>query len=346
MADTYVPLGDNPDHVAHLCNALELGALTRAPRRLGGGFHHLVWRLETRCGTWVVKQLSPDTDLGDPAVVAHFNGSEAVAEKFAAHGIRAVHALSRDGDYLQLLEDTGYLVFPWSDAQALEEGDVSPPHALAVAELLAAMHSAGISAAGLALGGQEALPEADVAALVGEARDRGLAEADELERRLPGFRAICARHEAALRTLERHQVVSHGDLDQKNVMWDTDGRPVLIDWESACRLNPTFETVQEALDWSGLLTDFDRNLFGDFVKRYRNCGGPLEPGEVEAALQCVQGEWLDWLAYNIGRCLHLKDPGQRDLGHQQVALALSTLSLLEDLQPELLSILQGQSRKT
>jgi predicted Ser/Thr protein kinase len=37
--------------------------------------------------------------------------------------------------------------------------------------------------------------------------------------------------------LNKNTVVSHGDLDQKNVLWDKTGKPILIDWESACKIN-------------------------------------------------------------------------------------------------------------
>lgn len=346
LRNTYQPLRDNPAHVARLCALLDLGRPARPPRRLGGGFHHLVWRLDTDRCRWVIKQLSPDTDLQDPAVVAHFNASEAVAEKFSTVGVGAIHALRHDRHYLQLLDGTGYLVFPWTDARALEKGCVSRPHALTVARLLAQMHRANISASGLALAAQQAVPEADIAELVGLAKVQRLDAASELERRLPHLRTLCSAQAWALQTLAHHQVVGHGDLDQKNVLWDADGQPVLIDWESARRLNPTYETVQEALDWSGLLSRFDRALFGEFVATYRACGGPLERGEASAALHCILGDWLDWLAYNVGRCLNLDDPGQRAVGHEQIALVLSTLTLLETLTPELLSILEKQDSQS
>jgi hypothetical protein len=39
------------------------------------------------------------------------------------------------------------------------------------------------------------------------------------------------------------------------------GNPILIDWESARKLNPAYEIVNASLDWSGITTDFDSKLF-------------------------------------------------------------------------------------
>ncbi|RLA48946.1 MAG: hypothetical protein DRQ97_02350 [Gammaproteobacteria bacterium] len=34
-------------------------------------------------------------------------------------------------------------------------------------------------------------------------------------------------------------MISHGDLDHKNGLWDASGKPTIIDWESAIKLDPT-----------------------------------------------------------------------------------------------------------
>ena len=70
--------------------------------------------------------------------------------------------------------------------------------------------------------------------------------------------------------------MSHGDLDQKNVLWDANDVPILIDWESARRLNPLCEIVNASLDWSGITTShFDEALFTQMLKVYQ-----AESGEV------------------------------------------------------------------
>lgn len=339
----YTHLKDNPEHTRQLCEALGLGQSSGEVKRLSGGFHHLVWRLETARGSFVVKQLAPDTDMEDPAKREHFNASERVAEAFAESGIRAIHALRRGEDYLQLCDGIGYLVYPWTDAVALEKGVVSERHALEVARLLARMHRADIDAPVIAAEEQKPVTTPELREIARLAAEREVEGADEIARRLDEFEAICAARVEAAEILERRQVVSHGDLDQKNVVWSAEGEPVLIDWESARALNPTRELLEVALDWSGLRFTFDEPLFGRFIRAYQLAGGTMEPEEIDAAVRAVLGGWLDWLAYNLGRVLNLEQEQQRALGRRQVELALSTIALLQKLAPSLTAILEDEN---
>jgi aminoglycoside phosphotransferase (APT) family kinase protein len=339
----YTPLGDNPAHTSRLCDLLQLGASRGRPARLSGGFHHLVWRLETARGTYVVKQLAPDTDLGNPATAAHFNATERVAASFAACGIDAIHALPVDNVYLHVLDEVSYLVYPWTDAIALEKGIVSETHALKVARLLAKMHLADIKSPEIAAEEQEPVTEGEVENLVHLAMKHGVENSQEIKKRLPQFKCICAARADAVVILGQRQVVSHGDLDQKNVLWSDKDSPVLIDWEAARMLNPTREVLEEALDWSGFLSSFDEAVFGKFIREYQLAGGIMERGEIDAALDAVLGGWLDWLAYNVGRGINMEEEQQRALGNRQVALALSSITLLERLAPKLSAILEDKN---
>ncbi|MFS1511599.1 phosphotransferase [Chengkuizengella sp. SCS-71B] len=53
----------------------------------------------------------------------------------------------------------------------------------------------------------------------------------------------------AAKLLASNTVISHRDLDSKNVMWNQDN-PVLIDWESAGYINPMQDLIETAIYWS------------------------------------------------------------------------------------------------
>jgi thiamine kinase-like enzyme len=301
-----------------------------------------MWRLETDRGTYAIKQLA-DTDLSDAAAADHYNMTEAIAEAFAGRGVAAVFALRREASYLQLLENVGYLVYPWTDARALQLSRISEAHALKVAGVLARMHRADIDVPGLQEPEYDVHPEGKIIELVELAGGFGVQIADTLKDELPSFLAIAEAQEAAVRILEQHVVVSHGDLDQKNVLWDDAGRPVLIDWESARKLNPTFECVLEALDWSGITARFDQRLFEKFISAYISEGGVIERHAIEASFHCILGEWLGWLMYNVGRSFDLEDAEQRAIGAEQVDFALSTIMHLKQQIPGLLSLPTGRA---
>ena len=225
-----------------------------------------MWRLQTAEGQFAVKQLAPDTDLDDPSVRHRFNASEAVAEAFAGHGVPAVFSRSAGGEYLQLLDGTGYLVHPWRDAAAVPLGRVSEQRALEVAGILARMHALALDGPLPHRHDHDVPLEENIELLVDFAQGFHIRLAGTLRRALPSFREIARRQAAAIRVLDRRRVISHGDLDQKNVLWDAGGDPWLIDWESARRLNPGYEALLQALNWSGITRHFSPALFSAFFE--------------------------------------------------------------------------------
>ena len=333
-----IALADNPDHIRQLCARLAIGAPGLSLSAVQGGFHHRVWQLKTEGGVYAVKQLSTVTDLADQQVTAHFNFTEAVAEGFRAYGIHSISALPWRGEYLQLIGDAAYLVYPWSEAHALAVSQISEQHALQVAGILAAMHRADIAIPGQERPNEGKHLEQQIIAAVARASTLHVRYADELEQALPVFLEIAQRYSAAIPVLDQHRVISHGDLDQKNVLWDDAGRPLLIDWESARPLNPTHELLQTALEWSGISRQFNPQLLRAFLRAYQQGGGVIESECVEPALHHVIGDWLIWLMYVVDRSAIAADPLKRKRGADQFDLVFQTLMRLQDQFTELLSM--------
>lgn len=332
------PLSENPRHLQILCEGLQLGSPLQAIQRVLGGFHHLMWRLDTERGSFAIKQLAADTDVLDPQVFDHFNITEAVAEAFTDHGIQAVHALQYQGHYLQICDRSGYLVYPWSDARAMDSTSISEQQALQVARVLATMHQADIQMSGVRDSKFKRLSREEITALVAKAEHYCVHKAKLLREQLNEFFLIVAAHQSAIAVIHPHRVVSHGDLDQKNVLWDTAGRPVLIDWESARRLNPSYEIVLAALDWGGITSDLDHDLFRKIILAYQQAGGVIDRAAVQASFSCILGDWLIWLLYTIARAVDKADPGQRQDGSEQVDWILPTLLRLKQEIPVLLAM--------
>ena len=330
------PLPQNRDHIQHLCERLALGICTARPTPVAGGFHHRMWQLQTDRGHYAVKQLSPDYDLGRRELIVHCNATEAIAEAFASRGIPAIFARRQGDEYLQLVDDTGYLVYPWTRATALENSSIRTRHALAVARIMAAMHAADLGAPDLVDTPPDVHSEENILTLVGCTRALHGELWQELDARLQRFVDIAGRQRESLALLRRRTVVSHGDLDHRNVLWDEGERPVLIDWESARRVNPTYEILLEALDWAEVTSHFDLSRFASMLSAYRSAGGTLEPGLLEAAFDCVLGDWVNWLMYNVGRSIDQQDRQLSALGAEQVRLCLVTVSRLDSMMEDLL----------
>ena len=331
-------LSENPEHIAQLSRLLELGALRGTISPVNGGFHHSMWRLETQSGCFAVKQLADDMDMNDAATVAQINATEVTACEFSRHGIPALFSLHVERQHLQLLDAVGYLVYPWTSARACHRNGIEERHAVVVASTLARMHHSDVTVPEL-----QDVPSFPVTAervtdLVQLARQRNVRYSHILEDRLEDILQIVALHAPALERLKGHQVISHGDLDHKNILWDESGEPILIDWESARRLNPTYELLLEALDWGGITANFDARPFTTILRAYVDAGGVLVEDMIPAASDAIQGAWVSWLLYNVGRAVGLKDTHQRAIGSSQIDLVLSALLRMEKQKDRLTEI--------
>jgi len=297
-----------------------------------------MWRLETQSGCFAVKQLADDMDMNDAATVAQINATEVTACEFSRHGIPALFSLHVERQHLQLLDAVGYLVYPWTSARACHRNGIEERHAVVVASTLAHMHHSDITVPEL-----QDVPSFPVTAervtdLVQLARQRNVRYSHILEDRLEDILRIVALHAPALERLAGHQVISHGDLDHKNILWDESGEPILIDWESARRLNPTYELLLEALDWGGITANFDARPFTTILRAYVDAGGVLVEDMIPAASDAIQGAWVSWLLYNVGRAVGLKDTHQRAIGSSQIDLVLSALLRMEKQKDRLTEI--------
>ena len=332
------PLPDNPDHIRKLCDSLSLGVPERELTPVSGGFQHRMWRLDTAAGSYAIKQLSAQFDADMAAQRRHFNTTEAVAASFAAAGIPAVHALQAGGEFLQLLDGIGYLLYPWCDAQALSREELAGQHAAQVARILARMHALDLDFPELERHSFDTHTGENIEFLVSVATGAGAPFAGTLQKGLPSFLEIVEAQDAAMQCLAHRLVVSHGDLDHKNVLWDAQGAPLIIDWESARRLNPIHEGLLEALSWSGAEWQFEPGIFDQFVSAYRQAGGVIEREDAEPAYHRVLGDWVFWLMHNVGRYLGEDDAKSKTSLERQIVYALATLQRIMDHIPEFLSV--------
>ena len=299
-----------------------------------------MWRLDVEGGCFAIKQFADDVDTGDAATCTRLNATEATAQEFASRGIPALVSLCYNGKHLQVIEDVGYLVFPWTDSKARQKNDIDQYHAETVAGILARMHRANIHVAGLKELPTWPLTAERVTDLLALAQQRNVRDVNYMLERMADILTVVERQHSAQAILSQKKTVSHGDLDHKNVLWSESGKPLLIDWESARPINPTYELLVEALDWSGITAHFDHRPFESFLSVYVEEGGAIAVERIPAAFDAILGAWVNWMLYNVGRAVGLESLRQRAIGSEQIDLAMSALLRLEKNIPRLRDIAQ------
>lgn len=299
----------NHNHLIKICAGFNLGKPIGSPARVYGGLLHSMWKVDTDKAAFAIKQISQDINLTNDQIILNYNLTEEIASRFKELGIPAIHAINK----LTIIDAVGFLVYPWTNAKAVLVPTES--QALKIATILAKMHLINLK-----------MPE--------------MTEPDfpiHKTQELPDImRAANESYLNAIPILKQHLVISHGDLDPKNVLWDVHDNPILIDWESARLINPTYEIINTSLDFSGN----NQGLFINMIEEYKKSGGNLK--DIEAAFAGVLGNWINWLSFNIKRS-NSDDSEVKKMAQEQVDQTLTTIQRLEGIIPELIQIIRDKS---
>ena len=315
--------------IQEICARLNLGLPAGTPIAVNGGLLHRMWRLETSTGVYAVKDLNPEI-IAHPGVPEVYRVSERIVRSVAAAGVRAVPALQQQGDPLLTLSDRSVLVFPWFEGTSVPEDAVTPGEGRRIGEVLARLHDLHIDPKGLERPDDSAPPDESWRDLFARGATLEQVWARDPEARLRELTSWTRRSKEGADELDSNLVVSHRDLDQKNVMWDSQGEPCLIDWESAGLISPNVELFEVALYWSGQrIGPPNRDVFQAVLASYLSIRPAVQIQPRAAMARCLGG-WLNWLHYNVGRSLGDTDAGieERELGASEATTTLGTLRRL------------------
>jgi thiamine kinase-like enzyme len=327
------------NHIKAIGAHFDLGLPTQETTRVHGGLLHTMWRLDTDKGSYAIKQLSKDIDLKNECIIKKYELSEKIASRFIAKGIPGVCAIVQAGKYLFMIEGVGFLVYPWVNAKALEQYAVSEVRALKMAETLAKMHCLNLDEPEITQPEFYTHTREKILELIDKAEKFNCLFAKDLRENQHNLLLANQAYQNAIPILKKNVIVSHGDLDQKNVLWDSSNNPILIDWEAVCKIDPTYDIIVTAFNWSGIASDFNKSLFFKIIEAYQNAGGVMNKDHIAAACCGVFG-WIDWLVYNIERsCVH-GESEHKTMGIEQVSQTLAAIVRLQKLIPEIIKNLQ------
>lgn len=317
----------NQTYLAEILNTLNLGASVTAPSRVYGGLLHTMWKVVTDNGSYAVKQLSPNVNLKDEMVINNYELTESISNRFSEKGISTIGALGKENNRLMIIDGIGFLVYPWIEANAISQTEL--PYTK-IAMTLAKIHLIDLQVPEILEPVFDTHTNSSILELIRKAKDFNAPFAKDLSNYQDEIIVINEAYQTSIPTLKERAVVSHGDLDQKNVLWVKES-PILIDWESARKLNPTYEIINASLDWSGITKDtFNKELFIKMISTYCAAGGKINTTHVNAAFYGALGNWVNWMLYNINRACTSQELEQKILGIEQVNMVLPTLVRLKE----------------
>ena len=327
----------NERHLKLLLSHFGIGAAVTTAKRIYGGLLHKMYHVETDRGAYAVKELSKDIDLSNESIVKNYELTENISEVFLKKDINAVPALCAAKKHMFITDGAGYLIYPWVNAKALDSDKVNPDYACKIAKIIYKMHELNIRIPELSDAVFDFHEDEAILESISLANNRSPEIFSMLDKNINAILKANREYNSSIDILKGKTVVSHGDLDQKNVLWDNDAIPYLIDWESARKLNPIYEIINAALDWSGIIKNFDEKTFFAMIEAYKNDKDLFNLQNLEAAFNGVLGNWINWLVYNIKRSCNDKDLEQRVLGVEQLNQTIPIILNLQLLAPELIN---------
>jgi thiamine kinase-like enzyme len=330
----------NQSHLKFICAALQLGSPEGAPTSVqgcrGGSF---MWQVHTEKAAYAIKQLAPVIDLKSESIVTKYELSETISYRFAQLGIPAVSAIKQSGKHLIIIENIGYLVYPWIEGYTLGRDEISETHAIKIAEIVARLHTINLSVPEIEAPRFDIHSNDKISAAIDKSVSLKCPFAKTLKENKNFILSANESYQAVIPLLRQESVVSHGDVNQLNVLWDKTNQPILVDWESARKLNPTREIVGTSLAWSGMTTEnFSLPIYNRMLRTHIKSCGSLNKLQVEATLQGLFGSPINWLLYNIELACTSDVQKEKDIAIKEVNGTLMTMIRCKRLIPDLLKI--------
>ena len=320
--------------ISRICKLYNLGRLKGDVRAVQGGLIHKMWHIQTTQGEYAIKELNLkiqelDSNISsENSIQKTYELTESIAQAFLESGIPAVAALKAGNEYVSKIADKLVIVFEWVEGTILPVQAVSKGQAFLIGKTLAKIHKTNLVVPDL---NTNSLPTFS-SGHWGTLFEKFLGKFPESGSWLSKELVLDWNKKAKdiIQTLERHLIVSHGDIDQKNVIWKDSMHPFIIDWESAGQVNPGLELMDAALNWGGLVSgDVDEGSTKAFLDGYKSEGIEIIESGEDLLSACII-KWLPWLEFNMQRAVNLdNDSEEQRLGFSQTQNTLRNLELIE-----------------
>lgn len=306
--------------VNDICRYFNLGKLLSKPERIQDGTLHCVWKTITENGIYIIKELNSALEKIPNKNLASIEQTQLIAEKMYENGIPTVIAIHSNQHYVYHVQGKKFMAFPYVDGECQLEKN-SLQHVIEIGELLAKIHQVKITVPDLPKPAWSGFLQSHWQQLIQSAQSKVL-WINEIENRMSDLLIWNDCAHCVQSILDESFVVSHRDLDAKNVIWQNH-HLVLIDWEYAGYIHPDLELFIVAMNWSGILQgQFDLHLFKALTNSYQLAKNKKVVFSFEI-LAGYYGYVLDWVEWNLRRAIFF--PTQQDVAHQQIICSLNTL---------------------
>ena len=279
--------------------------------KVTGGLSHRMYKVETDKGIYAVKELNSGVMKREKAY-SNFVFSEKVTDIAKENGISAIGALKLNNDIMVKIDDSYFMVFEWLDGRILKAEEITEKHCEIIGKMLAQIHNIDFSKIENNEKKSIETEYFDWNKYIPYAEEQNKPYIKELEDNIELLHELNKKSVDALEYAKNNLVISHTDLDRKNVMWQDD-KPFIIDWEASGYINPTIELIQVAWYWSGGdIENIDYNKFNTLINSYKKHYKGNIDKRIEELVYADNYGGLGWLDYNLKRSLCIENNYKQD----------------------------------
>lgn len=289
----------------------KIGTYIKEINKISGGLSHRMYKVVTDKGIYAIKELNPGVMKRKDAF-SNFIFSEKVSEIAIRSGITAIGALKVNNEVITKIDDNYYMIFEWIDGTTLKADEITEKHCEIIGEVLAKIHNIDFNEIEDEKRKNLNLEYYDWNKYIDLAEKNNKVYLNLLKQNVELLYELNEKSIKALRCANENLIISHTDLDRKNVMWQDD-KPFIIDWEASGYINPTIELIQVAWYWSGGdIENIDYNKFNTLINSYKDLYKGNIDKRIEELVYADNYGGLGWLNYNLKRSLCIENNYEQD----------------------------------
>lgn len=299
-----------------LCKIYSLGEIEIRPSAIEGGLSHKMFKVVTTKGIYAVKILN-HTIMKRRSAIDNMINSERISRCFAQY-VPVIAAKEIEDKNLLFLDDDYYMVFDWVEGKSIFASDLTMEHCIKIGNILGKIHKLDISMQGI-----EKNTEKKELYQWEYYLEKGIGYKSQwyelFAKEVDNIVAWNKKIVESCTMLSEKLVISHRDLDPKNVLWNN-RNPHIIDWEAAGYVNPYQELIEVINYWTDDGNgNIDKNKFVALLNAYTKHMN-LENIEWDMILTSGYDGMLGWLDYNLKRVLKIECTNEEEikLGEEQV----------------------------
>lgn len=279
--------------------------------KITGGLSHRMYKVTTDKGIYAIKELNQGI-MNRKEAYSNFVFSENVTEIAKQNKIPAVGAIKVKNKFITKIDDSYFMVFSWLEGKVLKPEEISEKHCEIIGSILAQIHNTDFSIIEDEKRKQSNTKEFEWNKYIELAEMQNKVYVNILKHNVDLLYKLNRETIKALKYAKNNLVISHRDLDRKNVMWQGNN-PFIIDWEASGYINPTIELIQVAWYWSGGdIENIDYNKFEKIINSYKKYYEGNIDKNVDVLIYADNYGGFEWLDYNLKRSLCIENNYEQD----------------------------------